>query len=77
MLSKSSNSQFDFEKSQIPILVLGFLHTLFSGYGQSFFLSIFVDDFLIDFDLTRGEFGNLWLGYFFISPSTAIYRQSN
>lgn len=60
MLTKPSNSQFDFEKTQIPILVLGFLHTLFSGYGQSFFLSIFVDDFLIDFDLTRGEFGKIY-----------------
>lgn len=38
----------------------GFSTSFFSSFGQTFFISLFVPFFLVDLDLTAGEFGTLY-----------------
>jgi MFS family permease len=53
-------TQKDFALSNKAILTLSLSHTFFSGMGQTFFISIFIPFFLIDFHLSRTEFSLIY-----------------
>ncbi len=42
---------------QPRLLTFGFALTLFSSFGQTYFIALFNDDIRADFDLSHGEFG--------------------
>lgn len=51
---------FAFLKSNAKWLSAGFLLTLLSGFGQTYFISIFAGEIRAEFDLTHGEWGGLY-----------------
>lgn len=61
-ISQFFRAQKDLTFSNKAILALSLNHTFFSGMGQTFFISIFIPFFLIDFELTRTEFSLIYGG---------------
>jgi MFS family permease len=51
---------FRFLFSNKRLLNFGFLLNFFSAYGQTFFISIFVPFWVIDFDITNAQFGSMY-----------------
>lgn len=49
-----------FLKSNARWLAAGFLLTLLSGFGQTYFISIFAGEIRTEFDLTHGEWGGIY-----------------
>ncbi len=55
------NSWISFFKSNKNLILFGFLLTFFSGFGQTFLVSLFVPEILRSFDgLTNASFGSLY-----------------
>lgn len=54
-------SQVDFIQQNARWLAGGFLLTLFSSFGQTFFIGLFGNDLRATFGLTSGEFGGLYM----------------
>lgn len=44
------------------LLAFGFVLTLFSTFGQTIFVSVFVPEFLREFSITKGEFATIYSG---------------
>ena len=51
-----------FLASYRTILAFGLVTALSSSFGQTFFISLFLPYFMVDFDLTKGDFGFLYGG---------------
>lgn len=47
-------------RSELPWLASGFLLTLSSGYGQTYFIALFAGELKAELSLTDGEFGSLY-----------------
>ena len=62
-----------FLASYRTILAFGLVTALSSSFGQTFFISLFLPYFMVDFDLTKGDFGFLYGGCTLLSalPSSA------
>ncbi|QEG20856.1 MFS transporter [Mariniblastus fucicola] len=52
----------DFIRHNARWLLGAFLLTLFSGFGQTFFISLFSEDIRSSYDLSDGQFGLLYMG---------------
>jgi len=52
---------FEFVKHNARWLTGAFLLALFSGFGQTFFISLFNDDIRAHFGLTDGQFGTIYM----------------
>ena len=52
---------FEFVKTNARWLLGAFLLAMFSGFGQTFFISLFSDDIRSYYDLTDGEFGFIYM----------------
>ena len=52
---------FEFVKLNARWLLGAFLLALFSGFGQTFFISLFNDDIRAQYELTDGQFGFLYM----------------
>lgn len=44
----------------LRLLAAGFLLTLFSSFGQTFFIALFGADIRLNFGLTHGSFGSIY-----------------
>ena len=64
---------FNFIYKNIHLLFFGFLIAFTSGFGQTFFISLFSDDFRSTFDLTNTEFGSLYSIATVLSAITIIW----
>ena len=64
---------FNFIYKNIHLLFFGFLIAFSSGFGQTFFISLFSDDFRSTFDLTNTEFGSLYSIATVLSAITIIW----
>jgi MFS family permease len=56
------SAYFRFLASYRTILGFGLVTALSSSFGQTFFISLFLPYFMVDFDLTKGDFGILYGG---------------
>ena len=63
----------NFIYKNIHLLFFGFLIAFSSGFGQTFFISLFSDDFRSTFDLTNTEFGSLYSIATVLSAITIIW----
>ena len=64
---------FNFIYKNIHLLFFGFLIAFSSGFGQTFFISLFSDDFRSTFELTNTEFGGLYSIATVLSAITIIW----
>ena len=64
---------FNFIYKNIHLLFFGFLIAFSSGFGQTFFISLFSDDFRSTFELTNTEFGGLYSIATVLSAVTIIW----
>ena len=64
---------FNFIYKNIHLLFFGFLISFSSGFGQTFFISLFSDDFRSTFELTNTEFGGLYSIATVLSAITIIW----
>ena len=55
-------SYYKFFLTHPRLLSFGLLLTLFSSFGQTFLISIFVPRLLVTFDLNTATFGTLYAG---------------
>ena len=55
---------FNFIYKNLNLLFFGFLIAFASGFGQTFFISLFSQDFRDTFELTNTQFGSLWVDSF-------------
>lgn len=51
----------DFLKDNLPWLAAGFLLTLTSSFGQTFFISVFAGEIRAEFGLSHGQWGTLYM----------------
>jgi len=58
------------------LLAFGLVTALSSSFGQTFFISLFLPYFLMDFDLTKGDFGLLYAGATLVSALCLPYLGS-
>ncbi|MFC2969023.1 MFS transporter [Acidimangrovimonas pyrenivorans] len=63
----------DFLRSNAPWLAAGFLLTLLSSFGQTFFISIFSGQIRTAFDLSSGQWGSLYGAATFTSAMAMLY----
>jgi MFS family permease len=63
----------NFIYKNIHLLFFGFLIAFSSGFGQTFFISLFSNDFRQTFDLTNTEFGSLYSIATVMSAITIIW----
>jgi sugar phosphate permease len=64
---------FEFVKSNLRWLLGGLLLTVFSSFGQTFFISIFSGQIRESFDLTDGEFGRIYMASTLASAATLVF----
>ena len=64
---------FNFIYKNINLLFFGFLIAFASGFGQTFFISLFSQDFRDTFELTNTEFGSLYSIATVLSAITIIW----
>ena len=64
---------FNFIYKNINLLFFGFLIAFASGFGQTFFISLFSQDFRDAFELTNTEFGSLYSIATVLSAITIIW----
>lgn len=64
---------FNFIYKNIHLLFFGFLIAFSSGFGQTFFISLFSHDFRGTFDLTNTQFGSLYSIATVLSAITIIW----
>ena len=50
----------DIVKSNFKIIIFGFIFTLFSSVGQSYFIGLFNPSIRNEINISHGEFGNLY-----------------
>lgn len=49
-----------FFKENKPLLLFGFMLTFFSGFGQTFLISLYVPEIASSFDISAGTFGSIY-----------------
>jgi predicted MFS family arabinose efflux permease len=49
-----------FFKEHKPLLIFGFILTFFSGFGQTFLISLYVPEIAGSFDISAGTFGSIY-----------------
>ena len=59
--------------NNINLLLFGFLIAFASGFGQTFFISLFSEDFRVTFNLSNTEFGSLYSIATVLSAITIIW----
>ena len=59
--------------NNIRFLGFGLLLTLFSSFGQTFFISIFSSDIRAEFNLTHGSFGTLYSSATLLSAAVLVW----
>ena len=59
--------------NNISLLLFGFLIAFASGFGQTFFISLFSEDFRVTFNLSNTEFGSLYSIATVLSAITIIW----
>jgi len=64
---------FEFLSKNVRWLTAGFLLTYFSGFGQTFFISLFVGDIRSEFGLSHGDFGSVYMGATLASALALTY----
>ncbi|MFL2533906.1 MAG: MFS transporter [Alphaproteobacteria bacterium] len=64
---------FNFIYKNLNLLFFGFLIAFASGFGQTFFISLFSQDFRDTFELTNTEFGSLYSIATVLSAITIIW----
>ena len=64
---------FNFIYKNLNLLFFGFLIAFVSGFGQTFFISLFSQDFRDTFELTNTEFGSLYSIATVLSAITIIW----
>ena len=64
---------FNFIYKNINLLFFGFLIAFASGFGQTFFISLFSQDFRNTFELTNTQFGSLYSVATVLSAITIIW----
>lgn len=69
-------SYFSFIRANTRFVAFGFLLTLASSFGQTFFISLFSEDLREEFSLTHGQFGLLYSIATFASGATILWAGS-
>lgn len=64
---------FRFIRANAPFLLAGFLLTLTSSYGQTYFISLFAGEIKTTFDLTDGQWGGIYTLGTTLSALTMIW----
>ena len=60
-------------KLSIKIIIFGFIFTLFSSFGQSFFIGLFNSNIRADLNISHGQFGTIYALATLISSFTLIW----
>ena len=60
-------------KLSIKIIIFGFIFTLFSSFGQSFFIGLFNSNIREDLNISHGQFGTIYALATLISSFTLIW----
>jgi len=60
-------------KLSIKIIIFGFIFTLFSSFGQSFFIGLFNSNIRADLNISHGQFGTIYAIATLISSFTLIW----